>query len=161
MSRMHDEKRRVFYPYRMPFGKVTIASDGRSVTQVALGEVSLEGTREPDALTNECANQLVEYLSGKRAVFDVAISYEGSEFQRRVWDAVRAIPYSHTRTSRELAEAIGRPESYRMVGAALRQNPLVILIPCHRVVAANGHVDKKDTHARLKAAFRELEQKYA
>lgn len=157
----HDAERHVFYTYRMPFGKVTIASDGTSITRVVLGEEPLGGSFAPDALTNGCANQLVEYLSGKRAVFDVPISYAGTDFQRRVWDAVRAIPYSHTRTSRELAEAIGRPGSYRMVGAAVRQNPLVILIPAHRVVASSGHVNKSDAHAKLRAAFRELEQKYA
>ncbi len=157
----HDAERHVFYTYRMPFGKVTIASDGTSITRVVLGEEPLGGSFAPDALTNGCANQLVEYLSGKRAVFDVPISYAGTDFQRRVWDAVRAIPYSHTRTSRELAEAIGRPGSYRMVGTAVRQNPLVILIPAHRVVTSSGHVNKSDAHAKLRAAFRELEQKYA
>lgn len=151
----------VFHSYKMPFGHVTIASDGSSITQVALGDVTLDGAHASDALTNECANQLVEYMSGKRTVFELPISPQGSQFQQQVWDAIKEIPYSQTRTSAEIADAIGRPNSYRMVGAAVRENPIAIIIPAHRVVAANGHVSKCDMHDQLRAAFRELEQRFA
>lgn len=156
----HPESQ-VFFTYKMPFGSVTIAADGRSVTRVVLGERDMGPKREPSALTNECASQLVEYLSGKRTVFDLPISHDGSEFQAEVWEAIRRIPYAQTRTNREIAEAIGKPGSYRMVGSAVKQNPLAILIPAHRVVPASGHVDKSDPHALLRAAFRDLERKFA
>lgn len=156
-----DGENRVFFTYRMPFGKITVASDGSSIVRVALGQARFEGRMESTALTNDCANQLVEYLAGKRTVFDVPISYDGTDFQNKVWDAICEIPYSYTRTSKELAESIGLPGSYRMVGAAVRQNPLVVLVPAHRVVPAGGRIDKGDEHARLRAAFRDLERKHA
>ncbi len=153
-------EKRVFFTYNMPFGKITVASDGASVTNVALGRQAFRGSCEPDALTNLCANQLVEYLSGKRSVFDVPLAPHGTEFQRRVWDATCAIPYSHVTTSRELAESMGAAGAYRMVGSAVRRNPIIVLIPAHRVVPSSGHVDKNDEHAVLRAAFRDLEKRY-
>lgn len=154
-------EKRVFYTYNMPFGKVTIASNGAAVTNVAIGTAEFAGTHAPDETTNRCANQLVEYLSGKRSVFDVAVRAEGTEFQRRVWKAICAIPYSHVMTNMELAESIGSPNAYRMVGSAVRRNPVAVLIPAHRVVPVSGYVDKNDEHAMLRAAFRDLEQRYA
>lgn len=151
----------VFFTYKMPFGSVTIASNGAHVTGVALGAQDWKGRREPDALTNACANQIVEYLSGKRTVFDLPLHHGGSAFQGEVWEAVCGIPYSQTRTNREIATSLGRPSSYRMVGAAVRQNPLAIVVPTHRVVPASGRASATDARARLEAALRELEQRYA
>lgn len=153
-------EKRVFFTYNMPFGKVTVASDGEAVTNVALGRVQFDGGFSPDALTNQCANQLVEYLSGKRSVFDVPLAPKGTDFQKRVWEAACAIPYSHVVTSKELAESMGAPEAYRMVGTAVRRNPIIVLIPAHRIVPSSGHVDKRDEHAVLRQAFRELERRY-
>ena len=156
-----SSEKRVFYTYNMPFGKVTVASDGSAITNVALGSERLPGDFAPDAITNHCANQLVEYLSGKRAVFDVPIRPSGTDFQLRAWETMGTIPYSHTMTSTQLAEAMGAPEAYRMIGAAVRKNPIIVLIPAHRVVPSSGHVNKKDEHAMLRAAFRDLEQRFA
>lgn len=144
----------------MPFGKVTVASDGEAVTNVALGRIELGGKFVPDGLTNLCANQLVEYLSGKRSVFDVPLAPKGTDFQKRAWEAMCGIPYSHVVTSSELAESMGAPEAYRMVGSAVRRNPIIVLIPAHRVIPSSGHVDKRDEHAVLRQAFRELERRY-
>lgn len=153
-------EKRVFFTYNMPFGKITVASNGTSVTNVALGRQTFHGSCEPDPLTNLCANQLVEYLSGKRSVFDVPIQPHGTDFQRQVWDAACAIPYSHVMTSRELAESMGSAGAYRMVGSAVRKNPIIVLIPAHRIVPSSGHVDRRDEHAVLRAAFRDLEKRY-
>ncbi len=145
----------------MPFGRVTIASDGANVTKVALGEVALSGKEAADELTNECASQLLEYLSGKRTVFDIPISFSGTPFQMEAWKAMTDIPYSQTRTAKELAVMIEKPGSYRQIGSAVRENPLVILIPAHRVVPSSGRIDSNDPHARLRAAFRDLEKRFA
>lgn len=156
-----SSEKRVFYTYNMPFGKVTIASDGAAITNVGLGSERFAGDFAADAVTNLCANQLVEYLSGKRSVFDVPIRPTGTDFQMRAWEAMGAIPYSHTMTSTELAQAMGAPDAYRMIGAAVRKNPIIVLIPAHRVVSSSGHVDKKDERAMLRAAFRDLEHRFA
>ena len=159
---MHaSSEKRVFYTYNMPFGKITIASDGSAITDVALGSDALGGTFAPDPITNMCANQLMEYLSGKRTVFDIPIAPRGTEFQRQVWDAICGIPYSHVMTSTELAEAMGAPSAYRMVGSAVRKNPIIVLIPAHRVVPSSGHVSNDDEQAMVRAAVRDLEQRYS
>ena len=101
-------------------GPVTIAADGTAVTAVSLGEQNLPGDRQPTALTTEAANQIMAYLAGQRSAFTVPMRPEGSAFQQEVWKAAANIPYGHTTTARALAETLGRPGSFRSVGAALR-----------------------------------------
>lgn len=148
-----------YYSYKMPFGKITIRSNGAFVTGVSLGEVEYEGIMQPDSITNECANQLLEYLSGKRSVFDIEYEAQGTDFQKQVWKEIERIPYSHVITSKQLAEAVGTPQAYRQIGSVVRANPLAILIPAHRVIPQSGYVGKNE-HDRIRAAFRELEKKY-
>lgn len=82
--------------------------------------------------------QLAEYFTGRRETFDVALDPHGSAFQQAVWKQLRAIPYGRLRTYGEVARTIGRPKATRAVGQAAGQNPLPILIPCHRVVGRDG-----------------------
>ena len=86
----------------------------------------------------ELRAQLGEYFAGRRRAFDLPLDYPGSPFQRRVWDALRRIPYGETRTYAELAREVGEPGAARAVGRANGANRLAIVIPCHRVVAADG-----------------------
>jgi AraC family transcriptional regulator of adaptative response/methylated-DNA-[protein]-cysteine methyltransferase len=83
-------------------------------------------------------SQLDEYFAGERQTFDIPLDYPGSEFQRRVWERLRSIPYGETRSYAELASEVGVPGAARAVGRANGQNRIAILIPCHRVVAADG-----------------------
>lgn len=129
---------RTFFTYPTAFGPVTIGADGQAVTAVVLGEAALPGTGRATAITTEAANQVMEYLAGKRTAFTAACAPEGTEFQLRVWQAVANIPYGQMRTTREIAATIGAAEAYRAVGAAVRKSPLAILIPAHRVVSATG-----------------------
>lgn len=92
---------------------------------------------EHDTLTKARA-QLVEYFDGRRRDFDLPLSPRGTAFQRAVWDALKAIPYGETRSYGQQAAQIGQPQSVRAVGAANGRNPLPIVIPCHRVIGANG-----------------------
>lgn len=82
--------------------------------------------------------QLREYFEGRRRVFELSLDLRGSRFQKEVWDAVAAIPYGYTTTYGEIARLIGRPDASRAVGAANGQNPIPIVIPCHRVIGADG-----------------------
>lgn len=93
---------------------------------------------EDPAAFAEVHRQLTEYFSGRRRSFDLELAPEGTEFQRRVWRALGDIPYGCTSGYGELAEAIGRPGAGRAVGAANGANPMPIVIPCHRVIAADG-----------------------
>jgi len=82
--------------------------------------------------------QLDEYFTGKRHEFLVELRLAGTAFQKSVWQALRGIPWGETRSYSEIASAIGRPRSCRAVGAAIGRNPVSIVIPCHRVIGADG-----------------------
>jgi methylated-DNA-[protein]-cysteine S-methyltransferase len=82
--------------------------------------------------------QLEEYFAGARTDFDVPLDLEGSPFQVAVWTALRAIPYGETTSYAGIARAVGRPDAVRAVGAANGRNPISIIVPCHRVVGADG-----------------------
>ncbi|MFM9372225.1 methylated-DNA--[protein]-cysteine S-methyltransferase [Streptomyces sp. Da 82-17] len=86
----------------------------------------------------EAARQLGEYFAGERHTFDLPLSLQGTPFQREVWAGLLAIPYGETRTYGELAAELGRPQASRAVGLANGKNPVGIVVPCHRVVGANG-----------------------
>lgn len=150
-----------YYAYRTPHGPITIGTTDGAISAVALGDVKLAGERRPTELSNACANQLLEYFAGKRTAFDLPLNAQGSDFQRLVWQATSTIPYGQTATAAQIAERIGKPDSFRMVGAAVRKNPLIILVPAHRVVGANGKALGTDEQARRRQAFLDLERRNA
>ena len=150
---MPSTTRSTFSTYPTKFGPVTIAADGTAVTAVSFGEQNLPGDRQPTALTTEAANQIMAYLAGQRSAFTVPMRPEGSAFQQEVWKAAANIPYGHTTPARALAETLGRPGSFRSVGAALRACPTPLLVPTHRIVTATG----KPTDD-INAALLKLEQ---
>jgi methylated-DNA-[protein]-cysteine S-methyltransferase len=118
-------------------GVVSIAfADGPGETQEAgfPGQVSPQAERWLAA----CTEQLEGYLAGRRTVFDLPLVPEGTPFQQKVWAALQQIPYGKTVSYRDVARAIGRPTAFRAVAGACGKNPLVICVPCHRVVAADG-----------------------
>ena len=82
--------------------------------------------------------QLEEYFAGQRNDFELQVRFEGTEFQVDVWNALRLIPVGETQSYSQLADRIGRPSAVRAVGAAVGRNPISIIIPCHRVIGANG-----------------------
>lgn len=127
-----------FFTYQTPVGRITIGSDGSSVTRLAFGACVLEGEQRASTLTNEAANQLQQYFAGKRRTFDLPLHAEGTAFQHAVWDIVSAIPYGQTLSYRDVATQVGNPKATRAVGLANNRNPLPIIVPCHRVIGANG-----------------------
>jgi methylated-DNA-[protein]-cysteine S-methyltransferase len=105
--------------------------------RVRLGDMQREETR-PVLL--ETVRQLGEYFAGARTQFDVALDFDGTEFQRAVWQALLTIPYGETRSYGDIARQIGRPKAVRAVGAANGRNPISIIAPCHRVIGASGEL---------------------
>ena len=91
-------------------------------------------------LLERTAAQLAAYFAGERRAFDIPLSPRGSEFQQIVWRVLLAIPYGETRSYGEIARTIGRPAASRAVGSANANNPISIVVPCHRVIAANGEL---------------------
>jgi methylated-DNA-[protein]-cysteine S-methyltransferase len=86
----------------------------------------------------ETVRQLQAYFAGELKSFDVPLEIEGTEFQKRVWSALRTIPYGQTRSYTQIAAQIGAPRAVRAVGAANGRNPIPIIVPCHRVIGASG-----------------------
>lgn len=121
---------------------VEYAEDGvRAIRFWEQGRHPPAGTRvqasRDDRLGWEVARQLREYFAAARRDFDLPLAPAGTNFRRRVWEALRAIPFGETRTYQQVARAVGCPAA-RAVGQANRHNPLPIVVPCHRVVAAGG-----------------------
>ena len=85
-------------------------------------------------------SQILEYLAGKRTVFQVSLNLAGTEFQKKVWAQLRTIPYNTLAGYGEIAKKLGNPKAARAVGAANGNNPIPLIIPCHRVVGANGNL---------------------
>jgi O-6-methylguanine DNA methyltransferase len=93
---------------------------------------------EKTEVAERAYRQIVEYLEGKRRVFDIALALRGSDFQMKVWAAMREIPWGTTRTYKEIAAASGNEKASRAAGGAIHRNPVVIIIPCHRVIGSDG-----------------------
>ncbi|MFB3814340.1 MAG: methylated-DNA--[protein]-cysteine S-methyltransferase [Terriglobales bacterium] len=107
---------------------------GANLPRVA-GNVDLK--ESPEA-TRDCREQLEEYFAARRTEFTLPLDLRGTEFQQTCWRALLRIPYGETRSYAELARAIGRPHAARAVGMANHDNPIAIIVPCHRVVGTNG-----------------------
>lgn len=147
----------LYYPYHTPYGVITIRTIEQGVSDIVFGEVALEGLRRPSALATQAANEVLEYFAGKRRSFDIALNPQGSAFQHLVWDALQEISYGQTTTATELALRIGKPSSFRAVGVAIKQNPLAIVVPDHRIVGKEGQVTGADKASRLRRALLEKE----
>ncbi len=127
--------------YDSPIGPLTLASDGRALIQLefANGKYPLPSFPEGSDVVLELAiAELDQYFARRLRTFTVPVSPQGTDFQRRVWTALQAIPYGETRSYAQQARAIGAPTATRAVGAANGRNPIPIIIPCHRVLGANG-----------------------
>lgn len=127
-----------YYVYRSPYGLLTIQATDTAVTCVKFGEAELSGPRKPNRLTNLMANQLMEYFGGKRQTFDVPTDPAGTDFQKRVWAEIMKIPYGETASMSTIAARLGDESSYRVVGSAAKRSPLAVVIPTHRISAAEG-----------------------
>lgn len=128
------------YFYETSLGEIAVADNGEAVTHVHFGRRNniKNSVEEETELTKRAAAEIDEYLKGLRKTFDVALAPAGTEFQQQVWQALLSIPYGQTRSYREIAEAVGRPRAYRAVGMANNRNPIAVIIPCHRVIGAQG-----------------------
>lgn len=111
-------------------------------------------------LLKQCISQLNEYFDGKRKVFDLPLRPEGTAFQLKDWTALQNIPYGETCTYKDIAAAIGNPKACRAVGMANHNNPISIIIPCHRVIGSGGSLTGYGGGLEVKKYLLELEQKY-
>lgn len=117
--------------WRILFANEDLASKG-------LRDADAPAVEGPDQVLDATVGQLEEYFAGERTDFDLPLHLEGTDFQKQAWRALATIPYGETISYGKQAEAIGRPGAFRAVGSANGQNPIPIVLPCHRVVGADG-----------------------
>lgn len=135
---------RVYYHrHPSPIGELLLISDGGVLTGLAMEESNHpirpgESWLLDEGPFHDATAQLDEYFAGERADFDLPVALRGTPFQMRVWEALREIPYGETRSYQEIAQRVDSPRAVRAVGGANGRNPVAIVIPCHRVIGADG-----------------------
>lgn len=137
-------------------GLLTLEEADGALRRVSFGDCA-RGERIKTPLLARAQREIKEYLAGERRYFDLPLKLEGTPFQQLVWQALRDIPYGETRSYGELAAAIGRPKACRAVGMANHNNPLAIIVPCHRVIGANGRLTGYAGGLEIKRALLKLE----
>lgn len=129
-----------FY-YNTKIGEIAIEENGLAITRLYFVNKDLEKEveiKEETWLMRKAIKEIKEYLEGKRNSFDLPLEPEGTEFQKKVWNVLKEIPYGETRSYGEIAKLIGNEKASRAVGMANNKNPIMIIIPCHRVIGVNG-----------------------
>lgn len=131
-----------FRTMESPVGTLTLAGSGGRLRHLRIVDQTYEPSRDGweahDAYFGDAVAQLEAYFAGERLDFDLDLDLVGTEFQRRVWAALLRIPYGETRSYGQIAAQIGSPGASRAVGLANGHNPIGIIVPCHRVIGANG-----------------------
>jgi methylated-DNA-[protein]-cysteine S-methyltransferase len=123
--------------YDSPVGKLWLTAEDGFLTGLYFDEKFNRNPHDEAVLTT-ASSELDKYFAGKQREFTVPIKPQGTEFRMKVWEALRAIPYGETISYKQLAERIGQSAAIRAVGGANHHNPISIIIPCHRVIGANG-----------------------
>lgn len=146
--------------YNTLIGKIKVEENGTAITKVNfVREEELNLSKETELL-KEAAKQLNEYLEGKRTLFDLPIAPQGTEFQIKVWNALKEIPWGETRSYKEVAKSIGNEKASRAIGMANNKNPIPIFIPCHRVIGADGKLVGYAGGIHIKEKLLRLEKFY-
>jgi methylated-DNA-[protein]-cysteine S-methyltransferase len=147
------------YTYDTMLGSVTFVEEDGALLAISTSRL-YEGICQETDTIKEAHQQLTEYLKGERKTFDLPLNLKGTDFQKQVWMALCDIPYGETRSYKQIAESIGNPKAVRAVGMANNRNPLLIVVPCHRVIGANGKlvgygagIEKKEFLLRLEKSL--------
>jgi methylated-DNA-[protein]-cysteine S-methyltransferase len=152
------------YCYNTDIGEVVVVENGQGITRLYFA-ATLKNFKKDSCvmqetpLLEESGKQLKEYLAGQRKIFNLPLLFDGTEFQMKVWSALFTIPYGETRSYRQVAAIFGRPRAARAVGFANNLNPLPILIPCHRVIGANGELTGYVAGTEIKKHLLDLEKR--
>lgn len=144
--------------FTSPLGPICLTEEDGFLTDVGFCTTKAEAA-EDSPLLAEAEHQLAEYFLGLRQNFDLPLNPKGTAFQQKVWQALLQIPYGQTASYKEIACKIGNEKAYRAVGLANHNNPIGIIIPCHRVVGTNGNLTGYAGGLEKKQKLLELEQK--
>jgi methylated-DNA-[protein]-cysteine S-methyltransferase len=148
-----------------PIGPLTLAGRNSTLTNLRMVDQTYEPSRtgwtHDDNVFADAVEQLNAYFAGELTDFDLELDLQGTVFQQRVWKALLTIPYGETRSYGEIAEQVGAPGSARAVGLANGHNPIAIVVPCHRVIGANGKLTGYGGGIDRKLTLLELEKSRA
>ena len=145
--------------YETSIGRLVIIDNGEAVTNIYFGDATdLQANIFESSLIKKAYEQINQYLKGEREIFDFKLEPKGTDFQKKVWNALEQIPFGETRSYKEIAISIGNEKACRAVGMANNKNPLPIVIPCHRVIGANGKMVGYAGGLDIKEKLLELEK---
>ena len=145
--------------FETPIGRIRLADEGGFLTECVSAEGEPLSLGEPSPFLSHAKAELLEYFRGERKEFDIPVLPKGTAFQKKVWAALTDIPYGETRSYADIAAAIGSEKAVRAVGGANHRNPILILIPCHRVIQKNGSLGGFACGLEKKRFLLELEQR--
>ncbi len=146
-SKQHLASTLAFLDMSSPVGQLKLVADDHALVAVLWQNEKVNRVILPELIQDDVhpilvstKQQLDEYFQGQRKVFDIPLNFQGTSFQKQVWQALIAIPYGETRTYQEIAVQMGNAKAVRAVGAANGRNPISIIAPCHRVIGSNGRL---------------------
>ncbi len=145
--------------YKSQIGIIEIICENNELISLKLVNKIKNSDKETDFIKN-IKSELNEYFSGKRKFFDIKINPRGTAFQKKVWKELQNIPYNTTKSYSEIAEKIGNKNAQRAVGSACNKNPIMIIIPCHRVISKNNSIGGFAYGVDIKRKLSELENSY-
>jgi len=146
-----------------PVGELLLTSDGAALTRLLFSPFTVDPawSEDPCEVLDEAVAQLGDYFAGARTDFDLPLEPAGTPFQLAVWGALREIPYAETINYGQLATRVGNPNASRAVGLANGRNPISIVVPCHRVIGANGSLTGYGGGLDRKQTLLDLERRTA
>ena len=144
--------------YKTKIGIIKITYDKKIRSIELVDEI---GKNKPSDLSDRAIREIKEYLDGSRTSFDILseIELHGTDFRKKVWRALLDIPYGETRSYKDIGEAIGNPRALQAVGTAIGHNPIMIIIPCHRVIKSDGSLGGYEYGPHIKQILLDIEKR--
>lgn len=165
----NDEINKGFAFYNLEGYEMKITYENKFVVAIEFFYKKADYKREKSSFENICGRnslteivykEFLEYFEGKRKVFDFPFKFRGTDFQKKVWEELLKIPYGKIKSYKDIAISIGNPKACRAIGNANNKNPLLIVVPCHRVIGSSGDLTGYAAGLELKKKLLNLEKKY-
>lgn len=144
-----------------PVGSVTMIEEGGQIIYIGFGSERDDAIKKETPVLTEALRQLTDYFDGELKAFDLPLKLVGTPFQMKTWAALQTIPYGETRSYGEIARQIGNAKASRAVGMANHNNPVSIVVPCHRVIGADGSLTGYGGGLPIKRQLLEMESHYS
>lgn len=150
-----------YYTYSTDIGNISIAEENGFITDLRFASEIASAQKSETEVIFLASSQLKEYLSGSRKEFDLPLEISGTDFEKSVYRAVQQVDYGTTETYKHIAQKINKPNAVRAVGNANNKNPILIFIPCHRIIGADGSLKGYSAGLEIKKYLLNLEKKYS